>query len=453
MPAGGLIGNSAGYGPNTIKDSFTLVKSLGSENFGALVGTDESGLAPTNFQWSPTLSGTNICATDVAGGVDCTLTSALSPLDFNSISTAPMNSASWNFTTIWRNTYGASPPQLRVEKSSQGLSSGTCSTAENAAAVGNLIVDNGKKVICNAAQLAALRNSPTDSYILKNNIDLTNEGLWASVANFSGTLDGNKYRIINPSIKGTGRTLVGFFDLLTGTVKNLGIEGAIILEANSSSTSAASGILAGKANGALISSSYVHGKIYSDHSETKTYAAGGFIGVIEGSTVIEDSYADIENFSNARYSGGFAARVVNSSIKRSYAMGYVRFDPAITVDGSERISGFVSYISGATSFIRNSFASVKVYARNVAATGKAGFGGDVVSSAVLANNAFDSVVSGQSDPCQPSSCTGGVSTESNATNLFNTGHTVFTSGSYPWDFTAKWYSVSDYFPRLLMIAP
>ncbi len=76
--------------------------------------------------------------------------------------------------------------------------------------------------IMTAEDLAAIKDNPDGKYILMNDIDL-GEGSWTQIADFSGVLDGNGYRIYNFNVT-TSAVNPAFIINNSGTIKNLTLD-------------------------------------------------------------------------------------------------------------------------------------------------------------------------------------------------------------------------------------
>lgn len=101
------------------------------------------------------------------------------------------------------------------------------------------VIPEGYTEIRDIDDLYAIRNNPGGNYILVNDIDMSETqkggeydfgGGWTPIEEFSGTLDGNGYRVIGMHIFGdfVSQAEIGLFGEFTGTVKNLGMIGCEI---------------------------------------------------------------------------------------------------------------------------------------------------------------------------------------------------------------------------------
>ncbi|MDR0671853.1 MAG: Ig-like domain-containing protein, partial [Oscillospiraceae bacterium] len=188
--------------------------------------------------------------------------------------------------------------------------------------------------------LAARVNSGAENtagkfYLLTNDIALTGKknhtpiGIETSGRRFSGTFDGGYHTISGMHIYTSDATqgLFGYVD--GGTVKNVGVIGAVIESGVKSGAisepGANSGVIAGQAkNGAKIVNcfsrdAYVH---------VKNAIAGGIVGLLETNSAVENCYAvGFMCGANAR-SGGIVAleQGGNCTVKNCYASGEVTYN-------------------------------------------------------------------------------------------------------------------------------
>lgn len=165
------------------------------------------------------------------------------------------------------------------------LPDGACVTAS----AGNTEIPDGYTAISTIEELYAIRNDPSGNYILMNDIDLTdataeggsynNTGHgWTPIEEFSGTLDGNGYRIIGMHIYGEmpeseNYSYAGLFAELTygAVVKNLGMEKVDI-----DVSAEFAGAVAARTDdsGVDIDGCYASGTIKNSHSSNYIYTGG-----------------------------------------------------------------------------------------------------------------------------------------------------------------------------------
>jgi|GEM_PF-3341179 len=207
--------------------------------------------------------------------------------------------------------------------------------------------------------LRGLESNVDGSYILDNDIDMASES-WNQF-NFSGTLDGNGFSILNLNINHTGDR-GGMFNNIDGaTIKNLGLQNVTV-----NTPDAWAGGIAGNSSNSNITNCYVTGTISSNgfaggilgHSEntnlTRSYSTanvtgrdhvGGLIGHMNTGS-IENCYVDADIVSNAWQVGGLVGWAENPTctINNSFAKGTVKSDQGFT-------GGIVGVADGGTEAI------------------------------------------------------------------------------------------------------
>ena len=195
-------------------------------------------------------------------------------------------------------------------------------------------------LIYTGAQLAYLAyntNRGTSYYglyfRLMNNIDLSGI-LWTPIGKgtlntnqittgaFAGIFDGNYHVIANLKITNTTTSYTGLFGVVTGTVKNLGIQGAT--NVTSVSSEAHTGSVAGLLNSGRIENCYAIDCNFSS-SATMTSMVGGIVGLIDDDSIVLNCYATGELKGNG-YSGGIFGATFsgNSVIRNCYFVGTLR---------------------------------------------------------------------------------------------------------------------------------
>ena len=177
------------------------------------------------------------------------------------------------------------------------------------------------------------------------------KGYWASsqcTIGFTGTFNGNDKTIRNLTINDNS-VHVGFFSILSGTVKNLNFRGSSVTSTNTSSGIV--GTAAGASDGIL-------DKVSSDLSVTAGDGNGDYVGGLVGRSygTIKYSYATGNADGGAGdYDsvGGLVGYNRGGTIQNSYATG--------NADGGagdeDSVGGLVGYASGT---IRNSYATGNV---------------------------------------------------------------------------------------------
>ncbi|MCD9024662.1 S-layer homology domain-containing protein [Cohnella silvisoli] len=252
-------------------------------------------------------------------------------------------------------------------------------------------------LISNPIQLDHVRDRLNKNFKLTQNIDLTayvsSEGLgynggqgWnpigMSESPFSGVFDGDGYVITGLAINRSEWT-TGLFRGLTGTIKNLGVVGAQVINQQSDT-----GILVGQSLGGTIQNCFVKGSVSSSAD-----MAGGLVGANSG------------------------------TISNSYSLA--------SVSATERVGGLVGYnldIEEYMGRIENSFAAGQVTATR-STTLKGGLVGDwgTDPNATAVNSFYDKTTSGQSDTGK------GIGKDSTEMKMWATYNDA------GWDFNSAWF--------------
>lgn len=278
-------------------------------------------------------------------------------------------------------------------------------------------------------------------YVLTTNLDSNSPGYatyvassWTPIPFFTGTFDGNNHTISDLYI--SGATQAGLFDILGGTVTNLGLLDVDILTNNWA------GGLAYYATGATISGVYVTGTLQSASNDI-----GGLVALVENGTSITNSYADVSIIADSsNYAGGLVGEISGSTISNSYASGVISGLPLatgglvgkldnsdiidsyarVTTDGVLDSGGLVGeYTNGST--ITNSYAAGAV--TTVVTAG--GLVSADPSGGVITNSFWDTQTTGQA-----TSSGGGTG----KTTLLMKDIDTFTTelGGGTWDFVTDW---------------
>lgn len=149
-------------------------------------------------------------------------------------------------------------------------------------------VDYYSGKITTAEQLKTLSGS-NGVFVLGADIDLTDEGEWTPISNFSGTLYGSGYSIKNLKLKVKSADDVGLFSELKGTVTDLKLENIDITGSGSGNRV---GGIAGK-NSGTIKNCEVDGTINCEYASN----VGGIVGYSN-----ERLYNNVNNASVTAYS-------------------------------------------------------------------------------------------------------------------------------------------------------
>ncbi|MBO5059841.1 MAG: S-layer homology domain-containing protein [Clostridia bacterium] len=147
-------------------------------------------------------------------------------------------------------------------------------------------------VIYTEQQLAQVSARPDKCYRLGSDIEVS--GSWNGVEDFSGTFDGNGYRISGITIDKNAEA-VGLFKKITGgTVKNLAVDAVINTKKNA-------GIIAGKNEGGSILNCSVTGSVSAN-----TDNAGGICGTNSGT--IRNCLSAVYSVVAGSFAGGIAGQ-------------------------------------------------------------------------------------------------------------------------------------------------
>ncbi len=204
-------------------------------------------------------------------------------------------------------------------------------------------IPEGYTPVYDIADLYAIRNDPEGSYILMNDIDMsedTSQGGdydcgtgWDSIETFNGTLDGNGHRIIGMHIFGElmqeyGPIYLGLFEELQGgsVIKNLGMVNCDI-NITLCEQMHYIGSIAGRFSGDRIENCYSSGNI-TLKSEKYTSYIGGLVG--ETFSTVENCYNLCEidcTQADRYYLGGICGYAAEGTINQCYNAGNMQGEP------------------------------------------------------------------------------------------------------------------------------
>ena len=154
--------------------------------------------------------------------------------------------------------------------------------------------------IATAEQLDAIRNNLGASYVLVNDIDLSNYENWvpigdSSSSGFTGTLDGNGHSIQNMTITSSGLDYSAFIgSALNATVKNLSLTNVDI---EVSDTHCVAGIIGSAVDNCIIESCSVSGNIRVTTARVELLI-GGIVGSFANTSDNSGYYPSISNSVN-----------------------------------------------------------------------------------------------------------------------------------------------------------
>ncbi|WP_162463258.1 cadherin-like beta sandwich domain-containing protein [Paenibacillus psychroresistens] len=327
-------------------------------------------------------------------------------------------------------------------------------------------------LITNGDQLNAIRDNIYAHYKLISDIDLSAYAAadggkgWKPIEGyFSGSLDGDGYKITGLSINRSDVDSVGLFEMIyTGSITNLKLLQADVK--GSSDT----GILAGHAVDATLLHVYTSGHVEGNQdvggllgklegstltytgSSASVYGSAGYVGGLVGyyyssnnNEEISNSYAEGNVHAAGSYAGGLIGHSYNGNIKRSYSSGNVLSDQndvggllgsgyrgnvqlsyALgSVSGADTVGGLIGYLDGMT--------ISKTYAAGFASAGGyilGGFGGYNYGSTV-SDSYWDETTTGTPYGY-------GWSSESSSVSGLITADMVHSSSFAGWSFSGTW---------------
>jgi hypothetical protein len=435
---GGAGGTGATLGPGGAGGAATISNTYasggivtGMTNVGGFVGANENG-AVGSANVNPGGAGGVASVTNSFWDVDTT--GQANAIGFGNldvvtpvtIATAYTQAAytGLDFATIWWMSEGNTRPFLQAEWSTS---------------------------ITNAHQLQLVAQDLTNTYTLKNDIDLaavtTPNGMWVSTkgfvplgnntASFTGQLNGAGHVINNLTINRTLEDYVGLFGrannaaisnvvLANGNVQGRDFVGTLIGESaggvgNSSITNvSASGIVLGRyyvGGVAGIANSTISN---SDSAGTVTgqSTVGGFAGSAAWST-ISNSYnaSDVTATGIGQTAGGFVGDATWSTISNSYSIGLV--------SGNSNVGGFAGAMQGGggNGTISNSYSTGAVTGGGA---NVGGFVGLKAGSGAVTNSFWDITTSSQA-------------TSAAGTGFATTADAMMQANYTGWDFTNTWW--------------
>ncbi len=288
---------------NTYAVGEVNVETTAKANLGGLIGYSNAVPTVASSYWSPETTGQE----ESNGGISKLLQGML----YKSIYTE------WDFETIWNIEEGQTLPYLRniVKPEEVNKENYTYTAYEGDG------TETNPYIIKTEEQLQKIRNELGAHCKLANNISLMNEfDVMGNATNpFTGTLDGNNYKISNLNIESSNQ-YVGMFGYINGgTVKNLIIENETVKSTYASSSAVG----------------YVGGLI-------------GYIkvGTIENVKIIGTSNVENTAGSNTAYVGGLVGYATQTNID------YANTNVEVIGNGKTGIiyvGGLVGYTYGTSS--------------------------------------------------------------------------------------------------------
>lgn len=383
---GGLVGE-AFFSPAVISYTYASGKVDGTDKIGAFIGNVVNGTIYQSYSFgrvggvaSGKLKGgfegrdslgsysnnywngesTNSGNRTSVGATKLTSSEMTDPDSFNS----------WDFSTIWNITENQSFPYLRdiVPTNLPGI---------------NLTDQSGTIIISTLAQLQAMKDSLSANYKLGQDIDASATSGWNEsggaflgfepVGNnttpFTGSFDGNEYKITGLYINRPTQDYVGLFGKVEGDIKNLGIIRASIegkdyvgvlagsvdnTFSHSFNENYSKGVVTGNNNvGGLFG--FTNAKIHRSFSKAKVTGniyVGGLVGNTDSFT-ITDSYATGAVTGNT-FVGGLAGDLNSNGVgsannERIYATGKVTGNSQVGAIAGASNTAFNSFYNSETS--------------------------------------------------------------------------------------------------------
>lgn len=213
--------------------------------------------------------------------------------------------------------------------------------------------------VTTAVEFNSIRNNLSAHYILMNDIDLASYAnfvpIGSSTARFTGTVDGNGFKIKNFKVS-RNATYTGLFGYIDGgTIKRLGVVDANV----NSQSSNYSGIIVGQIIGStLIDQCYSKNSILNGQ-----YGQGGIVGWHAGGT-ISNCWSNASITSLGRI-GGISGNIVQESCRIVNSYTYSPLTSSLYIGG---LIG--SLAAGVTSGIAfNSYWNTDIYPTSDAGTG------------------------------------------------------------------------------------
>ena len=328
-------------------------------------------------------------------------------------------------------------------------------------------VPSGYVGIYNVQQLNAIQDNPSGNYILMNSIDLGSVSNWKPIGGyaFSGVFDGNGYVISNMKITSLYAMSVyyyaGFFQEVSGRIKNLGIASSTINISSSGLTGyACIGMIAGRCSGVIEncfnkgsincsvgeylkqSTAHIGGIVGDGGTVRNCYNVGAIsttlgltchVGGIAGSGEAENSFntGNITVRGESKYDELFTVSAggilgYSHGLKDSYNTG--------KVDANSNKSAYAGGVAGQSSIISNSYNMAPI----IVTGSESVYGGGLAGSARQLSNSYN--IGAVTATTSKNGYVGGLVGELNdqfsfgasiqLTTCFNTGNVTGSAGSF-----------------------
>ncbi len=401
ISSGTTIAGLVGENQDTIINAYSTVSVTGSSSTGGLVGSNVLAGVATNSYWDTQTS----TQASSAAGTGKTTSEMHQQLTY----------VSWDFLTIWQIEEGLDYPMLiPATQTSSYSNSASQSMSESPA-----------HVIDSCEKLQNIQADLSGTYEIIQNIDCSNTATWNGGAGFepigttsspfTGTLNGNGYRVSNLVINRPSDSEVGLFGH-TGSAAQINELKLIYSITGGNQVGAFVGYNEGTVTGC-----YASGTLQSNAD-----SVGGIVGVNAGTVTSCQAAGAITGSSNTV--GGLIGNNIGT-LTNSYA--------TTSVTGDDTVAGLVAYnqASGSVNLV---FASGLVTATN----GSPQYVGGLIArnSGTVSSSYWDTETSQHS---------------ASAAGIGRTTAEMYQEATYVgWDFTTIWWIKEDeQYPDLWMIRP
>lgn len=218
--------------------------------------------------------------------------------------------------------------------------------------------------------------APSKYYQLAADITLTKP--WVSIPAFSGSIDGQGFKVNNLNLNVRGARDGGLININTGTVKNIQF-----LNVTASTDSTSFGVIAGIQSGGLVQNVIASGTITST---AYTDTLGGLVGTLASGGKVTQCYTKLTISAACGMVGGLVGCLTTAAAFTS-EISYSGTAGSITISSSKsRIGGVLGRGGGTVvsgGIIKNCSSSMDIKAGNVGSNGFGGiFGADQTAGCV-----------------------------------------------------------------------
>jgi len=268
----------------------------------------------------------------------------------------------WDFDTAWTIEEGKTLPYFKDLEKNNGVNKTEYTYLEYE---GDGTEEN-PYLIKTPEQLQAMKNDLEKHYKLANDIEWDSSKVFETIGNasyiFTGSLDGNNYKISNLNIESES-AMVGLFGRVNGgTIKNLILENETVTNINPSNNgNARTAGLIGYVDTATIENVKITGEsIIEDNSLSSYNNIGGLVGYVYSNITIRNSNVEAKikvNGNSNIYVGGLVGQIYTAgTIDSSYSTGEIIAETTSNL----YVGGLVG--SSTKANITNSYSSSKITA-------------------------------------------------------------------------------------------